>query len=247
MEALMQMDLEVSAKAYIKVRDMRSIDLINRIMVSRRLPGHNDQVFLAEALALSGQLQEAGKMYVKCGRVDLAIKLYSDLKRWEDARSIAATTSGTDIKDLTREQAQWAIDSKDWKTAAAILVTSEEYSKAIDIMGKHGMMDELIDVVRRLDKADSFNLTRCAAAFRANAAAIYAKETYIKMGNTSELMDVYMETDKWEDAFLLLDQHPEMSDKVYLPYAGWLANNDRFKRRKWHSDERGSHQKPFAC
>ena len=29
-------------------------------------------------------------MYVKCGRVDLAIKLYSDLKRWEDARAIAA-------------------------------------------------------------------------------------------------------------------------------------------------------------
>ena len=27
-----------------KVRDMRSIDLINRIKVSRRLPGHSDQV-----------------------------------------------------------------------------------------------------------------------------------------------------------------------------------------------------------
>ena len=38
------------------------------------------------------------------GRVDLAIQLYSDLKRWEDARDIAASTTGTDIKDLTREQ-----------------------------------------------------------------------------------------------------------------------------------------------
>jgi intraflagellar transport protein 122 len=229
MDALMAMDLPVATKAYIKVRDMKSIDLINRIKASRRLPGHNDQVFLAEALALNGQLQEAGKMYVKCGRVDLAIQLYSDLKRWEDARDIAASTTGTDIKDLTREQAQWAIESKDWKTAADILVTSEEYAKAIDIMGEHGMMDALIDVVRRLDKSDTINLQKCAAAFRRNGSAQYAKETYVKMGNTAELMEVYMETEKWEEAFLLLGQHPQMAHKVYLPYAAWLANNDRFE------------------
>jgi len=231
MEALMGMELEVSTKAYIKVRDMRSIDLINRIKASRRLPGHKDDVFKAEALALNGQLQEAGKMYVKCGRVDLAIKLYSDLKRWEDARAIAASTNSADIKDLTREQAQWAVESKDWKTAAAILVTSEDYPKAIDIMMAQGMMDELIDVVRRLDKSDMLNLSKCAAAFRAHGkdSAQYAKETYLKMGNTSELINVYMETDKWDEALQLLDQHPEMADKVYLPYAAWLANNDRFE------------------
>ena len=40
-------------------------------------------------------------------------------------------------------------------------------------------------------------------------------------------MEVYMETEKWDEAFLLLNQHPEMAHKVYLPYAGWLANNDR--------------------
>ena len=48
-----------------------------------------DQVFMAEAMALSGQLQEARKLYVKCGRVDLAIKLFSDLKRCDHAREMA--------------------------------------------------------------------------------------------------------------------------------------------------------------
>jgi len=47
MDALMAMDLQVATKAYIKVRDMKSIDLINRIKASRRLPGHYDQVFLS--------------------------------------------------------------------------------------------------------------------------------------------------------------------------------------------------------
>jgi len=47
--------------------------------------------------------------------------------------------------------------------------------------GKHGMMDQLIDVVRKLEKTDTLNLTNCAAAFRINGSAHYAKETYVKM------------------------------------------------------------------
>ena len=45
MEALMSMDLEIASKAFIRVRDIRSIDLINRIKASKRLPGHSDEVF----------------------------------------------------------------------------------------------------------------------------------------------------------------------------------------------------------
>ena len=49
----------------------------------------------------------------------------------------------------------------------------------------------------------------------------YAQETYIKIGNTAELMNVYMESDKWDEAFSLLDRHPEMADRLsrMLTYA----------------------------
>jgi hypothetical protein len=63
---------------------------------------------------------------------------------------------------------------------------------------------------------------KCAAAFRRNGSAQYAKETYVKMGNTAELMEVYMETEKWEEAFLLLDQHPQMAHKVCVCVANVL-------------------------
>ena len=33
---------------------------------------------------------------------------------------------------------------------------------------------------------------------------------------------------KWDEAFQLLDAHPEYSEEVYLPHAEWLALNDRF-------------------
>eukprot|EP00286_Rhodomonas_abbreviata_P000017 CAMPEP_0181288064 /NCGR_PEP_ID=MMETSP1101-20121128/127_1 /TAXON_ID=46948 /ORGANISM="Rhodomonas abbreviata, Strain Caron Lab Isolate" /LENGTH=773 /DNA_ID=CAMNT_0023392149 /DNA_START=76 /DNA_END=2394 /DNA_ORIENTATION=+ len=228
-QALMAMELEVAVKSFIRVRDIRYIDLITRIKQSRKLPGHDDQVFLGEALALRGLFGEAGKVYSKCSRPDLAIKMFSDLKRWEDARTYAQQAPGVDIKDLTREQAQWALENGEWKTAASIFATSEEYGKAIDVMGQHGLVEELIDVVRRLDKEQSAYLAKCASIFRDNGYAQYAKETYIKMGNRGALMEVYVEAEKWEEAFQLLEQEPGMADKVYLPYARWLAMNDRFE------------------
>ena len=53
----MLMYTQVATKAYIKVRDMRMIDLINRIRASRRLPGHSDQVCKAGCKALSQGLK----------------------------------------------------------------------------------------------------------------------------------------------------------------------------------------------
>ena len=37
-----------------------------------------------------------------------------------------------------------------------------------------------------------------------------------------------MEESKWDDAFLLLNAHPECKAEVYLPYAKWLSSKDKF-------------------
>jgi hypothetical protein len=50
---------------------------------------------------------------------------------------IHTQVQGADVKDLVRHQAQWALDNRDWKTAVSIYLTSEEYSKAVDIMVEH--------------------------------------------------------------------------------------------------------------
>jgi hypothetical protein len=36
-------------------------------------------------------------------------------------------------------------------------------------------------------------------------------------------MELHVELNKWDDAFLLLKSHPEFADVVYLPYAKDLA------------------------
>eukprot|EP00282_Hemiselmis_andersenii_P015967 CAMPEP_0114129596 /NCGR_PEP_ID=MMETSP0043_2-20121206/11561_1 /TAXON_ID=464988 /ORGANISM="Hemiselmis andersenii, Strain CCMP644" /LENGTH=1170 /DNA_ID=CAMNT_0001222885 /DNA_START=82 /DNA_END=3591 /DNA_ORIENTATION=- len=228
-QSLMALQLDVAIKAFIRVRDVRYVDLINRLQASRKNPGHDDRVFLAEAIAFRGNFQDAGKQYTKAGRVDLAIKMFSDLKRWDEAKHFASQVQGADVKDLVRHQAQWAIDNRDWKTAVGIYLASDEFGKAIDLMVEHKMVDELVTAVRQLDKGQTQHLSRCAQALREAEQPLFAKEAYIKMGDMKSLLGVYVETDKWDDAFVLMQQYPEMADKVYLPYARHLAANDRFE------------------
>lgn len=228
-QSLMALQLDVAVKSFIRIRDVRFVDLINRLQASRKQPGHDDRIFLAEAIAFRGNFQDAGKQYSQAGRVDLAIRMFSDLKRWDEAKHFASQAQGLDVNDLVRHQAQWAVDNKDWKTAVGIYMSSDEFTKAIDLMVEHRMVDELVSAVRQLDKSQTMHLSRCAEALREAEQPLYAKEAYVKMGDMKSLLDVYVETDKWDDAFVLMQQYPEMADKVYLPYARHLAANDRFE------------------
>jgi len=103
-----------------------------------------------------------------------------------------------------------------------------QYDKAIEIVGDAGRLDELIDVARVVDKKETAALRRCAEFFREHGHHQYAK-VYLKMGDVQALMKLHVELRKWDDAFLLSKQHGgKFSEDVYLPYALWLAQNDRF-------------------
>ena len=62
--------------------------------------------------------------------------------------------------------------------------------------------------MRRLDKGDTVNLTRCATTFRKGKHMAYAKETNIKMGAQADLFEVYVEIEAWEEAFTLSQLTP---------------------------------------
>jgi len=63
----------------------------------------------------------------------------------------------------------------------------------------------------------------CAAHFARWGSLQHAKETFNKLGDHAALMALHIESEKWDDAFAMLRQHPQYGDKVFLPYARWLA------------------------
>ncbi|XP_077849684.1 intraflagellar transport protein 122 homolog isoform X15 [Macaca mulatta] len=175
MEALEGLDFETAKKAFIRVQDLRYLELISSI-----------EDFLG-----SGDPKET--------------------------------------KMLITKQADWARNIKEPKAAVEMYISAGEHVKAIEICGDHGWVDMLIDIARKLDKAEREPLLLCATYLKKLDSPGYAAETYLKMGDLKSLVQLHVETQRWDEAFALGEKHPEFKDDIYVPYAQWLAENDRFE------------------
>ncbi|KAM8799677.1 intraflagellar transport protein 122 homolog isoform 1-T1 [Eudromia elegans] len=229
MEALEGLEFETAKKAFTRVRDLRYLELISSIEERKKHGENNNDLFLADVYAYQGKFHEAAKLYKKSGHENLALDMYSDLRMFDYAKDFLGSGDPKDTKMLIKKQADWAKNINEPKAAVEMYLSAGEHMKAIEISGDHGWVDMLIEIARKLDKAEREPLSKCAFYFKKLDNPGYAAETYMKVGDLKALIDLHVETHRWEEAFALTEKHPEFKDDVYVPYAQWLAENDRFE------------------
>ncbi|XP_068763206.1 intraflagellar transport protein 122 homolog [Struthio camelus] len=229
MEALEGLEFETAKKAFTRVRDLRYLELISSIEERKKHGENNSELFLADVYAYQGKFHEAAKLYKKSGHENLALDMYSDLRMFDYAKDFLGSGDPKDTKMLIKKQADWAKNINEPKAAVEMYLSAGEHLKAIEISGDHGWVDMLIEIARKLDKAEREPLSKCAFYFKKLDNPGYAAETYMKVGDLKALIHLHVETLRWEEAFALAEKHPEFKDDVYVPYARWLAENDRFE------------------
>ncbi|NWT25565.1 IF122 protein, partial [Cardinalis cardinalis] len=229
MEALEGLEFETAKKAFTRVRDLRYLELISSIEDRKKHGENNQELFLADVYAYQGKFHEAAKLYKRSGHENLALEMYSDLRMFEHAKEFLGSGDPKDTKMLIKKQADWAKDINEPKAAVEMYLSAGEHMKAIEISGNHGWVDMLIEIARKLDKAEREPLAKCAFYFKQLDNPGYAAETYMKVGDLKALVQLHVETHRWEEAFALSEKHPEFKDEVYVPYAQWLAESDRFE------------------
>uniref|UniRef100_A0A8C8VP68 Intraflagellar transport protein 122 homolog n=1 Tax=Pelusios castaneus TaxID=367368 RepID=A0A8C8VP68_9SAUR len=229
MGALEGLEFETAKKAFTRVRDLRYLELISSIEERKKRGESNNELFLADVYAYQGKFHEAAKLYRKSGHESLALDMYTDLRMFDYAKDFLGSGDPKDTKMLITKQADWAKNINEPKAAVEMYISAGEHGKAIEISGDHGWVDMLIDIARKLDKAEREPLSKCAYYFKRLDNHGYAAETYMKIGDLKALVHLHVETQHWEEAFALSEKHPEFKDDVYVPYAQWLAENDRFE------------------
>ncbi|NXK60377.1 IF122 protein, partial [Sylvietta virens] len=229
MEALEGLEFETAKKAFTRVRDLRYLELISSIEDRKKHGENNNDLFLADVYAYQGKFHEAAKLYKRSGHEPLALEMYSDLRMFDHAKEFLGSGDPKDTKMLIKKQADWAKDINEPKAAVEMYLSAGEHMKAIEISGDHGWVDMLIEIARKLDKAEREPLAKCAFYFKQLDNPGYAAETYMKVGDLKALVQLHVETHRWEEAFALSEKHPEFKDEVYVPYAQWLAESDRFE------------------
>uniref|UniRef100_A0A5F8G5X4 Intraflagellar transport protein 122 homolog n=1 Tax=Monodelphis domestica TaxID=13616 RepID=A0A5F8G5X4_MONDO len=229
MEALEGLEFETAKKAFTRVQDLRYLELINSIEERKKRGETNIELFLADVFAYQGKFHEAAKLYKRSGHENLALDMYTDLRMFEYAKDFLGSGDPKETKMLITKQADWARNINEPKAAVEMYLSAGEHIKAIEISGDHGWVDMLIDIARKLDKAEREPLLLCAHYFKKLDNPGYAAETYLKIGDLKSLVQLHVETQRWDEAFALGEKHPEFKDDVYVPYAQWLAENDRFE------------------
>jgi len=129
---------------------------------------------------------------------------------------------------LILKQAASSEEDGDLRAAGEMYLTAGQHRKAVEIFVKIAALDSLIEVVRQLPNSETQLLGMAVKAFRQQQHYAFAKEAIIKLGDIGQLISLHMESHRWEEAFQLSQQHPEFAAQIYLPWAEWLAFNDRF-------------------
>jgi len=243
MAALTGLNLEVAHKAFIRVRDIRYIELLNKIEIARKDPNHNDTMFLADIKAYQGKFDEAARLYCNIGHHKKAIEMYLDLRMWDKAKALmeqydetgdlpagasSEKTSGKmNMVNILREQATWVMDS-DELAAANMYWGAKDFVAAIKLFGDNEWLDAMMEKVRTLGKMQRKEIELAAAYCRKYKNHEYAKELYLKINDVESIVQLSIELQRWEEAFNLAQGRPDLLEAIYLPYAEWLAYHDRF-------------------
>lgn len=222
------LQLDIARKAFIRIREVKFVELLNRIEMERRVGSVGEEgLLLGDILAFQGKYQEAAKCFVKFGQEQRAIEMFCDMKMWEQARLVC--TQEDHLKDLIRRQARWAEETGDTEEAANLWLAAGDFPKAIRMYGESGSVDKLREISRTVPKSDTQALQDCIGYFRKHGAFQYAAEIAERIGDNRARLQLLVQMGMWDDAFKLVDKFPQYAGEVYVPWAGWLATNDRFE------------------
>ncbi|KAI1724928.1 intraflagellar transport protein like protein [Ditylenchus destructor] len=204
-DALENMEFPIAKKAFYRIRDCRSLLLINELE-EMHIRGCSLEEMRAVLYAHTRRFREAAQLLQAMNAEQRALEMFADLRMFDQAQEFLANSSPETQKQLLRRKAEWAHNSNDMVLAA----------------------DIVINAARKLDRSEA-NLLREIGNYLAKKGEFTAATTiFNRINDVKSIINMHMNAGHWEDALALAERNPSMNADVYLPYARWLAERDRF-------------------
>ena len=127
--------------------------------------------------------KEAESHFIKNSLTEKAINMYTTLRKFPDVNRIMLKHGNKKIGDMQTidpviliKQAEYERDCGHWKEAADLYQQAQKYKEAIEIYGKVGNLDQIMEVCKNLDKSkNKAEIELCAKYFRTAGHHTFAK------------------------------------------------------------------------
>ncbi|VDD89863.1 unnamed protein product [Enterobius vermicularis] len=227
-KALESFDLEIAKKAFFRVKNYKFLQLVYEIEEMKN-NGENANVILGYIKAYQGQFREAACYFQKGGQEQKALEMFTELRMFDQAEDFLSSASGDTQRALMRRKADWAKSSNEPRVAAEMFMGSGDYDKALTLMIENDWFDMILSLMRRLDRSETDLLRTIGTYLVKKKEYMVAAQLFLSMNDIQSLVAMHVEAKHWNDAFALASQYPKFKEDVYLPYARYLAENDRFE------------------
>ncbi|CAK5039443.1 unnamed protein product [Meloidogyne enterolobii] len=242
-EALENMEFDVARKSFFRIRGCRSLLLVNEL-IEMKNRGSSINELKAHLYAHNKRFRDCVQLLQQMGAENVALEMFADLRMFEQAqvdwnkinlknifKEFLSNSSAETQKLLLRKKADWAQTSNDQRMLASVpelLMSSGDYDRAIRLMMANNWVEKVANAARKLDKSDA-NLLREIGQFMAkNGEYIQATSIFQRINDLRSIIQMHVNAENWDDALALINRNSSLSNDVYLPYARWLAERDRF-------------------
>ncbi|KAF7635241.1 hypothetical protein Mgra_00005356 [Meloidogyne graminicola] len=246
-EALENMEFEIARKSFFRIRDCRSLLLVNELTEMKNR-GSSINELRAHIYAHNKRFKDCVQLLQQMGAENIALEIFSDLRMFEQAQEYLSSSSNETQKLLLRKKADWALNSNDQKMLSSVpelLMSSGDYDRAIRLMMANNWVEKVVNAARKLDRSDA-NLLREIGQFMAkNGEYIQATSIFQKINDIKSIIQMHINAENWDDALSLINRYSGYSNDVYLPYARWLAERDRFDEAQIAYNKAGNEKESF--
>ncbi|KNC48011.1 Ift122 protein [Thecamonas trahens ATCC 50062] len=251
-DALINLELGIARKAFTRIRELRYIELVDSIERQAAIQGADDSVLMAHILAFQGKIAQAGKLYQRANKPQLALDMYVDLGELDEAEQVAAKY-GIPMEQLMKKREASVVGSGDWRALVELYHSSGQHDKVVSTIaealaesagGSTGdKLDMLAQVVGGLSAQEKGPLREAAKLLRAHEQYEAALEAYEKLGDVKSLVELHVKLAHWKEAFAVVADVPAYAQDVYVPYAEWLLERDEFEAAIKALGKSGSREK----
>lgn len=138
--SLEALHFNIARNAYVKLRKLPWLQIISELTDKLKTGTSPKEVLQATFYACSGQHKEAARLYDKCNQPEKALAMYIDLRMFDLAQDYARGGS-KEREDLIRRRAEWAYSLKEPRAATELLLSINDYQRAIEIVSEQGWAD----------------------------------------------------------------------------------------------------------